>query len=316
MRPMNDHAPLQLPPETLAGAVARCATRLDEAGVAFGHGTDNPWDEAVQLVLGVLDLEDGPEVAERPLAAADWETIAALLERRIDERCPLPYLLGEAHFAGLRFRCDRRALVPRSPLAELIEGAYAPWYAGPAPTRLLDLCCGGGCLGIAAAVTAPGLSVVLADLDSDALALAAENVALHGVEDRVRLCRSDGFEGLAGERFDIILCNPPYVDAEDLAGMPAEYRHEPAAGLGAGADGLDLVRRLLPVAAEHLADQGLLLLEVGNSWPALEACYPRFPFTWVELERGGHGVAALTAQELRDHAAALAYNAGAVTGQD
>jgi ribosomal protein L3 glutamine methyltransferase len=313
---MNDHAPWQPPPETLAGAVARCATRLDEAGVAFGHGTDNPWDEAVQLVLAVAGLEDGPDVAERPLADADWDTITALLERRIGERCPLPYLLGEAHFAGLRFRCDRRALVPRSPLAELIGGAYAPWYAGPSPRRLLDLCCGGGCLGIAAAVHAPGLSVVLADLDSDALALAAENVALHGVGERVSLCHSDGFTGLAGERFDIILCNPPYVDAEDLAGMPAEFHHEPAAGLGAGADGLDLVRRLLPVAAEHLEDQGLLLLEVGNSWPALEACYPRFPFTWVELERGGHGVAAITAGELRDHAATLAYNAGAVAGQD
>jgi len=308
MRPMNDHAPWQPPPDTLAGAVARCATRLDEAGVAFGHGTDNPWDEAVQLVLGVLGLEEGPEAAGRPLAAADWDAIAAVLDRRIGERCPLPYLLGEAHFAGLRFRCDPRALVPRSPLAELIEGGYQPWYAGPPAQRLLDLCCGGGCLGIAAAVHASGLTVVLADLDSDVLALAAENVARHGVAERVSLRRSDGFEGLAGERFDIILCNPPYVDSEDLAGMPAEFRHEPAAGLGAGEDGLDLVQRLLPAAAGHLEDHGLLLLEVGNSWPALEARYPRFPFTWVELERGGHGVAAITAQELRNHAGALAQN--------
>lgn len=304
---MNDHARWQQPPDTLAGAVARCATRLDDAGVAFGHGTDNPWDEAVQLVLGVLGLEDGPDVAGRLLAAADWDAIAALLERRIGERCPLPYLLGEAHLAGLRFRCDPRALVPRSPLAELIERDYIPWYAGPPPRRLLDLCCGGGCLGIAAAVHESGLAVVLADLDNDALALAAENVALHGVGERVSLRRSDGFDGLAGERFDIILCNPPYVDGADLSSMPAEFRHEPAAGLGAGDDGLDLVRRLLPAAAEHLQEHGLLLLEVGNSWPALEARYPRFPFTWVELERGGHGVAAITARELRDHAGTLKY---------
>ncbi|KGE03444.1 50S ribosomal protein L3 N(5)-glutamine methyltransferase [Pseudohaliea rubra] len=316
MQLMNDHAPWQPVPDTIAAAVARCAARLDEAGVAFGHGTDNPWDEAVQLVLGVLGLDDGPDVAGRVLAARDWAAIRGVLDRRIGERSPLPYLLGEAHFAGLRFRCDPRALVPRSPLGELIEHACQPWYGGPPPRRLLDLCCGGGCLGIAAAVHMPGLAVVLADLDDAALTLAAENVARHDVGGRVSLRRSDGFDKLADERFDIILCNPPYVDVEDLAAMPAEFHHEPAAGLGAGDDGLDLVRRLLPAAAAHLEEHGLLLLEVGNSWPALEAAYPRFPFTWVELERGGHGVAALTARELRDHSAALAYNPRAATGQD
>jgi len=313
---MNDHAPREARPESVAAAVAHCATRLAQAGVAFGHGTDNPWDEGAQLVLGALGLEDGPGVAERPLAPAEWTAIGALLERRVGGRCPLPYLLGEAHFAGLRFACDRRALVPRSPLAELIEGGYQPWYAGPPPRRLLDLCCGGGCLGVAAAVHEPSLAVLCTDLDEDALALAAENVARHGVGDRVELRRSDGFDDLAGECFDLILCNPPYVDAADLAGMPAEFEHEPPAGLGAGRDGLDLVRRLLPVAAQHLEAHGLLLLEVGNSWPALEAAYPRFPFTWVALERGGHGVAAITAAELRDHAAALAYNTRAPAGQD
>ena len=290
-------------------AIFACCDVL-EAGEAFcGHGTDNAWDEAVQLVLFALGLlPDAPaSVGEQSLAEIDIERIDSLLRRRVGERMPLPYVTGEAWFAGLRFACDNRALVPRSPLAELVMAGFCPWYAGNEPLSILDLCCGGGAIGIAAAVYSPRASVVLSDVDADALALASENAVQHGVSRRVSLVQGDLFAGLATDRFDIILCNPPYVDADDLAGMPAEYRHEPPLGLGAGNDGLDLARRILAQAVNHLNPDGVLLLEVGNSWEALEATFPRVPFTWVELENGGHGVLAMQTAELRESAAALAY---------
>lgn len=311
---MNRHSPqypqLAWATDVLA-AIQVCSRALEDAEVFCGHGTDNAWDEAVQLVLFVAGLPaDAPARAgEHLLSEAETGRIARLLARRITERLPLPYLTGEAWFAGLRFVCDRRALVPRSPLAELVLSEFRPWFAGAGNGRVsvLDLCCGGGAIGIAAAVHLPGARVVLSDVDADALALAASNVAQHGVGDRVRAVQGDLFDGLAGERFDIILCNPPYVDAADLASMPAEFGHEPPTGLGAGPDGLDLARRILDAAAAHLNPDGLLLLEVGNSWTALEAAFPRVAFTWVELESGGHGVLAMQAAELRESARYLAY---------
>lgn len=290
-------------------AIHACASTLDSAGVFCGHGTDNTWDESVQLVLHTLSLPpDSPaSVGEQVIARADREHIGRLLQRRIQERIPLPYLTGEAWFAGLRFHCDQRALVPRSPLAELVIAGFQPWYAGSEPTSILDLCCGGGAIGIASAVCFPRARVVLSDIDADALALAAENVRRHEVGDRVQCVQGDLFAGLSGERFDIILCNPPYVDANDLGAMPLEYRREPPMGLGAGDDGLDLARKVLQSAAAHLNPEGLLLLEVGNSWVALEAAFPQVAFTWVELELGGHGVLAIQAQELRESSPLLAY---------
>lgn len=295
--------------ERVIEAVHACADILDSAGVFCGHGTDNIWDEAVQLVLFALDLPaDSPAtVGQQAIARGDIERIESLLRRRVKGRIPLPYLTGEAWFAGLRFACDRRALVPRSPLAELVLGGFQPWYAGGKPTSILDLCCGGGAIGIAAAIHFPQARVVLSDIDADALSLAVVNVRQHGVGDRVRCVEGSLFAGLANERFDIILCNPPYVDAGDLEGMPPEYQHEPPIGLGAGDDGLDLARQILDAAAAHLNPDGLLLLEVGNSWVALEAAFPQVAFTWVELESGGHGVLAMQAQELRESAPLLAY---------
>ncbi|MFN2287743.1 MAG: 50S ribosomal protein L3 N(5)-glutamine methyltransferase [Chromatocurvus sp.] len=290
-------------------AIRACCDVL-EAGEAFcGHGTDNVWDEAVQVVLFALGLPpDAPaSVGAQALAEVDIERIDAILRRRVGERMPLPYLTGEAWFAGLRFACDHRALVPRSPLAELVTAGFCPWYAGNEPLSILDLCCGGGAIGIAAAVYSPRASVVLSDVDADALALAAENRDRHDVSERVRLVQGDLFAGLATHRFDIILCNPPYVDADDLASMPPEYGHEPPLGLGAGRDGLDLARRVLAQAVDHMNPEGVLLLELGNSWEALEAAFPRVPFTWVELENGGHGILAMQTAELRESAAALAY---------
>lgn len=294
-------------PQTLGQAMQYCARRLENSDVFFGHGTDNAWDESVQLVLATarLPADANSGVLSVPLEAPDFDTLLELLNRRIRGHEPLPYLLGKAWFAGLELHCDQRAIVPRSPIAELILQDYQPWYAGPEPQRLLDLCCGGGCIGLAAAHYLPGLTVDLVDLDPNALQLARENTSLLGLESRVNIVQSDLFEALGQVRYDLILSNPPYVDAGDLASMPAEYHHEPELALGSGADGLALSRRILARAADFLQDTGLLVLEVGNSWTALEQEYDRVPFTWLEFEQGGHGVLALTAKELQDYSASL-----------
>jgi len=188
--------------------------------------------------------------------------------------------------------------VPRSPIAELIETGFSPWYSGPPIRQALDLCCGGGCIGLALAHHLRPGRVDLSDIDPDALALAAENRRELGLEGVTQLYRSDLFEALPRTRYDLIVTNPPYVDAPDLSGMPAEYRHEPAAGLGAGQDGLDLARRILRAAPRYLQPHGLLIMEVGNSAPALEAAFPRLPFIWPDLQHGGHGVLVIGAAEL------------------
>ena len=297
-------------PDTLESALQYSADRLSASDVFFGHGTDSAWDEAVHLVLAVAGLEatSSDEVLTTPFTAAQWESLQHLLVRRIEDRVPLPYLLGKAWFAGLEFICDERAIIPRSPIAQLILNDFAPWYAGRSPQRLLDLCCGGGCIGIAAAVYNPQLAVDCADLDPAALALASDNIEKFGLGERVRAIQSDAFSALSTspeERYDIILSNPPYVDSSDLAGMPAEFGHEPALALGSGADGLDLTRLLLRQAGDYLADHGMLVLEVGNSQQALEAAYPDVPFTWLEFEQGGHGVFVLSAAQLKEFGASL-----------
>jgi ribosomal protein L3 glutamine methyltransferase len=288
-------------------AIERCYGQLSDSDAFYGHGTDNPWDEAVQLVLSVaelpVDADDG--LLPHPVTAAQWRRINELLRRRIQEHQPLPYLLGRAWFAGLEFACDERAIVPRSPIAELILHDFAPWYNGPVPDRILDLCCGGGCIGLAAAHYNPGCHVDLVDLDQGALELARENRQRLGLQDRVALYQSDLFAAVPRVHYDLILTNPPYVDSADLAGMPAEYHSEPELALGSGPDGLQLTRQILAHAADYLADSGLLVVEVGNSWQALEQAYPTVPFTWLEFEHGGHGVFALTAAELQDYRESL-----------
>jgi ribosomal protein L3 glutamine methyltransferase len=271
------------------------------AGLHFGHGTDNAWDEARWLVLGALALpHDSPDwVLDARIATPEREQLAQFLKRRVVERVPSAYLLGEAWFAGLRFKVDARVLVPRSPMAELIQSGFEPWLGGMEPRRILDLCCGSGCIGIAAALHFPDATVDLADVSTDALDLARANVESHGVGERVRVVESDLFAALAGERYDLILCNPPYVDAADMAALPAEFLHEPRLGLAAGEDGLDLARRILAAAPQHLLETGWLLLEVGNSAAALEAAFPRLPFLWPEFEHGGLGVAMLSAAQLQ-----------------
>ncbi|WFF42557.1 50S ribosomal protein L3 N(5)-glutamine methyltransferase [Salinicola endophyticus] len=274
----------------------------------FGHGTDSAWDEAVALVLGALHLpwDADPAILDARLLGVERSRIVGLARQRIETRRPLPYLLGEAFFAGYPFEVDERVLIPRSPIAELIEAGFAPWFEAAPPARVLDLCTGSGCIGIATALTLPTCAVDLVDISPEALAVAKANIVRHDVGRRVRAVASDLFDGVAGQTYDLIVSNPPYVDSRDLAAMPAEYRHEPDLALGAGSDGLDIVRRILREARGYLSDDGILVVEVGNSQRHLEAAFPEVPFLWLDFERGGEGVFVLDAETLDAHAARFA----------
>ncbi|SET25109.1 50S ribosomal protein L3 N(5)-glutamine methyltransferase [Marinobacter segnicrescens] len=275
------------------------ASRFSEAGLYYGHGTDNLWDEAVLLVMRSLHLplENNNLFLEARLTRDERQLILERIERRINERRPVAYLIGEAWFMGLPFHVDERVLVPRSPISELLEARLQPWLADHPVERILDLCTGSGCIGIAAATVFPEAEVELSDISEDALAVAESNIELHEVGDRVMTVRSDVFDQVTG-RYDVIVSNPPYVDAEDMADMPAEYHHEPRLGLEAGDDGLSIAHRILADAADHLNPGGLLVVEVGNSWHALDAAYPQLPFTWLDFENGGDGVFLLTREQL------------------
>lgn len=275
------------------------SSRFADSPLYFGHGTDNVWDESVQLVMRSLHLplENNTLFLDARLTREERSLILDRMHRRIEERVPLAYLLGEAWFMGLPFHVDERVLVPRSPLGELIQNGLQPWLGDKPVGRILDLCTGSGCIGIAAATVFDEAEVDLSDISPEALEVAAVNIDYHEVGDRVRTVRSDVFDGIEG-RYDVILSNPPYVDAEDIADMPAEYSHEPELGLAAGGDGLDIAHSILARAADYLNPGGLLIVEVGNSWVALQEAYPDLPFTWLEFENGGDGVFLLTAEDL------------------
>jgi ribosomal protein L3 glutamine methyltransferase len=272
---------------------------LNQAELYYGHGTDNPWDEAVCLVLCAcgLPVDAGEEVLQRPVSQEEGERIRRWVQARVEQRVPLPYITGRSWFAGLEFPIRPGVLIPRSPIAELIEKQFRPWLDRD-PKTALDLCTGGGCIAVALAVYFPELLVDAVDLEHDAVELARQAAALHGVEDRVLVHQGDLFAPVSGKRFDLIVSNPPYVDAEDMAMLPAEYRHEPEIALASGEDGLDLVRRMLREAREHLNPGGLLVVEVGNSAPALEQAFPRLPFIWIDFEHGGDGVFCLYREDL------------------
>lgn len=287
---------------TVRDHIRWAVSRFHEADLFFGHGTDNAWDDSRQLVLGALHLpfETADSYLDCRLEEDEQQHVLGLIRRRVEDRVPTAYLLGEAWFCGLPFIVDERVLVPRSPIAELIGAGFEPWLPAE-PMRILDLCTGSGCIGIACAYIFPESEVVLGDLSFDALEVANQNIERHGLEERVYTVQGDGYEGLPGQRFDLIVSNPPYVDAEDFAEMPAEYQHEPELGLACGDDGLDLVRRMLAEAADHLTEKGVLIVEVGNSQVHVEALYPEVDFTWLEFEQGGHGVFLLAAAQCREY---------------
>ncbi|HEY6517435.1 MAG TPA: 50S ribosomal protein L3 N(5)-glutamine methyltransferase [Steroidobacteraceae bacterium] len=286
---------------TVRELIARGARRLRRAGVFFGHGTDNAWDDAAALVLHALQLphSGAPALYARRVGSRGIERVDELLARRITERVPAVYLTGETWFAGLPFHVDRRALIPRSPIAELIERRFAPWIDPRRVRRILDVGTGSGCIAIACAKALPRARIDAVDISPEALEVAALNVRRHRVGRRVRLVRSDHFSALAGERYDIIAANPPYVGQREMSGLPAEYRHEPPIALAAGRDGLDSVRVILRESLAHLHPGGLLIVEVGNTEMAVRRAFRRLPFIWLEFERGGGGVFLLTAEQLR-----------------
>ncbi|HYQ72013.1 MAG TPA: 50S ribosomal protein L3 N(5)-glutamine methyltransferase [Gammaproteobacteria bacterium] len=289
----------------IAGSTAR---ELIHAGAAlftrkrltFAHGTDNAVDEAAALVLHALGIGyDQPDsTLDRELTAAECAGIVSLLELRAATRKPAAYLLNEAWFAGLSFYVDERVLVPRSPIAELIESGFYPWVDPHRVSRVLDLCTGSGCIAVATALAVPDAAVDAADLSTDALDVARINIRRHGVEGQVNPVASDVFSGLAGQVYDIIVSNPPYVPVEEMAHLPAEFGHEPELGLVAGIDGMDIVARILRDAARHLAAGGILVVEVGHYRDNLTALFPDVPFMWLDFAYGGEGVFLLDAGQL------------------
>ena len=292
-------------PATVRELVHWGERRFKRAGIFYGHGTTEAREEAVYLVFGALGLPfDCPEAQlDEPLTDADIARIRDLLKARVDTRKPAAYLLGKAWFAGLEFEVNEHTLVPRSPIAELIEQGFSPWVEEDRVTRVLDLCTGSGCIAIACALAFPQARVDATDISPQALAVARRNVDHYQLQDRVRLVESDLFAGLGGERYDLIVSNPPYVPADDIAELPAEYHHEPVLGLAAGDDGLDIVIRILHAARHHLRAHGVMVVEVGDREAVLAARFPEVPFTWLEFERGSgaDGVFLLDAAQLDEH---------------
>jgi ribosomal protein L3 glutamine methyltransferase len=286
---------------TLRDYVRYAISCFNRAELFFGHGTSGPLDEAAALVLHALhlpyDLPGG--YFQSTLTRAERGKVLELIERRIQERKPLAYLTHEAPFAGQQYYVDERVLVPRSPIAELIESEFSPWVEPDRVARILDLCTGSGCIAIACALAFPDADVDAVDISEDALEVADINRRSLDVEDRVRTIRSDLFTELQGERYDIIVSNPPYVSTAEWQGLPVEFHSEPRLGLESGPDGLDCVRRILRAAPNHLNDEGILIVEVGSAAEALVSAFPEVPFCWLEFERGGDGVFLLTAEQVR-----------------
>jgi len=289
---------------TIGDYVRFAASEFNQAELYFGHGTDNSWDEAINLVMYVLNLNTELFQQVQLSRLVDEEKIAviAIIKRRIEEALPAAYLTNQAYFANLPFYVDERVLVPRSPIAELIQNKFSPWLnSDSAPQRILDLCTGSGCIAIACAYAFPEAEVDAVDLSVDALDVAQINIENHGLTAQVIPIQSDVFSGLSGFTYDLIVTNPPYVDIEDIDSMPTEYRHEPEMGLGCGNDGLDIVRKILAQGAQHLNDGGWLICEVGNSQVHVEATYPDVPFEWISFAHGGHGVFAISKAQLVAH---------------
>ena len=289
--------------QTFRTKLSQVETALRDAAIYCGHGYESVSDEAVALVLGAagLPLEQPLSLLDEPFPAEAESQLAALLDQRCHHRLPVAYCLKEAYLAGLRFIADPRALIPRSPVSHMVTQRLTPWWPDDRePGVIVDVCCGGGSLGLVAADAFPDAIVLLSDLDGQALSLASENIALHRRSDRVIALRTDLLSALSSGSVDLVLANPPYVSRAEMAELPPEYNAEPRIALEADAEGTELAVRLLREGVRVLAPDGLMLLEVGETWMALEDRLPKVPFLWLELPQGGSGVAVISAQELRD----------------
>jgi ribosomal protein L3 glutamine methyltransferase len=292
---------------TIRDLVRWGASEFERQQLNFGHGFDSALDESRYLTLHALALpfDIGDDFLAAVVTEREREQVIDNLTQRFQSRQPAAYITGESWFCGLRFTVDRRVLVPRSPIAELIASQFEPWIDSRRVHRILDLCCGSGCIGIAAQYHFPNAQVCLADLSAEALEVAALNLQQHDLADVVELYQSDLFESVPARQFDVIVSNPPYVDAEDMAMLGDEYRHEPEMGLSAGVDGLALVERILVSAPNFLDEQGVIFIEVGNSQTAMEQKYHFLPMAWIDFELGGAGVCCIQAQDLQQHQAAI-----------
>lgn len=278
-------------------------SRFNDAQLYYGHGTDNAWDEAVSLVLHGLHLpqnlpaQTGDGLFSARLTKGEREMVAELVLKRVQTRLPLPYITNEAWFCGLPFYVDERVLIPRSPFAELIETGFEPFVTSP-PTSILDMCTGGGCIAIALAYQFPEAQIDAVDISPDALEVADMNIQEHQLAERVYPIESDLFISLEGQRYDLIVSNPPYVDAEDMADLPEEFQHEPELALAAGEDGLDLVEQMLRQATQYLNDGGWMFVEVGNSEVHMQHRFAGLDVQWLEFAQGGHGIFAVSKETL------------------
>jgi ribosomal protein L3 glutamine methyltransferase len=288
---------------TIKDCIRWGVSHFNEADLFYGHGLSSALDESVYLCLYALHLphDFSTDYFNSRLTTDEKLKVLNLLEQRIETRQPAAYLTHEAWFMGLKFHVNEHVLVPRSPIAELIDRQFEPWVDPEKIDSILDLCTGSACIAIACAYAFDWADVDAADISANALQVAERNVAEHHLEERVSLIESDLFSNIPPRQYDLIVSNPPYVDAEDMAGLPDEYLHEPELGLTAGDDGLDLVIPMLQQARKFLTDHGILVVEVGNSQFALQEQFPQVAFHWLEFEHGGHGVFLLTAQQLDDY---------------
>jgi len=285
---------------TAGQLIEKTAEFLAAAELYFGHGTENAQDEAAALVFHVMHLDHYGEADqyEQAASAAEKHEIGNLSVQRVTTRQPLPYLLGEAWFAGMPFAVNSSVLIPRSPIAELINTHFEPWLKPGQVRSVLEIGTGSGCIAIACAMAFPSARVVATDISPEALEVAGQNVARYGLAERVELVLTDHTDGVAGP-FDLIVSNPPYVPEDEIEALPKEYHHEPGLALYSGADGLDSARRILQDAAQLLSPDGILVLEVGAQWTALQDAYPELAFNWLEFEFGGIGVGLLSASALQ-----------------
>ena len=284
---------------TIQDFIRWTTTQLSLSDIYLGHGTDNLIDEAKQLILPVLGLPllIPAEFYPANLTDAERQQLFDLIQKRIEDRVPTPYLTNQAWFCGHSFYVDERVLIPRSPIGELISNKFQPLLSSQ-PANILDLCTGSGCIGIACAYAFPQTQVDITDISLEALDVAQTNIDLHEMGNQVTPILSDLFNAVPAKQYDLIVSNPPYVDDEDMSDLPEEFLYEPKLALEAGFDGLDLVKRILLDAVDYLLPNGILVCEVGNSWVSLQDQYPDVPFNWIEFEHGGLGVFSITREEL------------------